>query len=394
MKRFLSLLCLLPCLALAQPASQPDPAQAKYEEAKAHYNLRDYEKALGLFKESYLLSKEPELLLNIAQCYRYLKRNEDAIATLQNFLFSAPDSVYRPEAEKLLIELKGEASGPSSEPAKSMPQSAPASLPAPSEAELRLGRIETRLSFVALGAFTGVTGAAFLNREFDNPALFAGMSAIGGLGGLGVSYLYVDTLHKKKRTPAEAYPLTVGLLLGAGQGVTGARLLNIDKNFGPQGALSATWFSTASGLVGGAIATEIADPGPGDSVLVLSGAAFSTLFAMGVVGAAQLDIEVIEDLAISSFFNAGILGAGAWSWFFGVNPKRVLWVDLAGSLGASAGLVAGGLLEKSLSPTEELPIQGASIGGLLGGAVGLTVGLLVTRRLAPKRPKLQLATPD
>jgi tetratricopeptide (TPR) repeat protein len=84
-----------------------DKAKRLYEEAEGYYNVREYEKALSLFKEAYLLTKEPELILNMGQCYRKLGRYEEAKDTFKTFLREDPETPYRKDVEKILSEIEG-----------------------------------------------------------------------------------------------------------------------------------------------------------------------------------------------------------------------------------------------------------------------------------------------
>src|SRR5688500_956745 len=49
-----------------------DKARAKqlYEQGVSHYNLAEYDAAIAAWKQSYVLSKAPLLLFNIAQAHR------------------------------------------------------------------------------------------------------------------------------------------------------------------------------------------------------------------------------------------------------------------------------------------------------------------------------------
>jgi hypothetical protein len=392
MRALLFALLLSLATEVSAQSSQPS-AQEKYEEAKTFYNIGEYEKALAGFKEAYLLSKEPELLLNIAQCHRFLQKNQEAIRALQSFLQEAPNSPYAPEAQKLIEELSGPTSQPATSTSAPTSSAAPPKETPPTSDERRAAKVEAVLSFGGLGVFTGATGGAFLVRTGDiNPtALYAVSSSIGAAGGLGLGLLYSNLLHPDGQRPKEVHPLPVGMLLGVGQGLTGSRLLNINK-ISPQATLSATYFSTALGLGGGVIASNLYDPSPGDSLLLLSGGAFGALFGASLVGAAQLDIELLNDFTVSALYNAGILGAGVWTWFVDVKRERVLLVDSLGIAGAASGALVGGLLQNATSDVEELPIQGGSIGAFVGGVAGLTAGFLVSKKWVAKRPKLQLAT--
>jgi tetratricopeptide (TPR) repeat protein len=108
----LALLCWLVLLAPAgaQPSgpSEADLARAAelYQKAERLYEVREYEEAARLFKEAYLLSGEPALLLNMAQCYRFLERYDEALRTYEAYLRQDPESEYRGEVERLIGEMK------------------------------------------------------------------------------------------------------------------------------------------------------------------------------------------------------------------------------------------------------------------------------------------------
>ena len=82
-----------------------EQAASLYADAEARYNAQDYQGALKLFQEAYVLSKKPELLINLGQCYRQMKMKEEARKSFQAFLREAPDSEFVPQVERLLQEL-------------------------------------------------------------------------------------------------------------------------------------------------------------------------------------------------------------------------------------------------------------------------------------------------
>jgi tetratricopeptide (TPR) repeat protein len=115
-----SLLLWCPLSASAQkkpapglPNNQPvvpekDLAKAKalFERGEAFFRLSEYEKAIKEYQESYLISKAPLLLLNIAQCYRYLSQYDNAKHSYEAFIREDPNSLYRKEMEDNIAEME------------------------------------------------------------------------------------------------------------------------------------------------------------------------------------------------------------------------------------------------------------------------------------------------
>src|SRR6266700_9318 len=107
--------------AVAAPAPPPAPAEAaRREQAKAEfnqgntaYNLDKYEEAIAHFEKAYSLSRVPEILFNLGQCYR--KRWEDekksdlgrrALHYYQALVREAPGSRVRADADQFIAELE------------------------------------------------------------------------------------------------------------------------------------------------------------------------------------------------------------------------------------------------------------------------------------------------
>ena len=101
------LLILMLGLAFA-PRAQAQNAEvvAIFEEAERLYNIRDYSSALTKYKEVYLITGEPAILYNMAQCYRLLQKREDALSTYQTYLRLVPDSPARVNVERFIAQLK------------------------------------------------------------------------------------------------------------------------------------------------------------------------------------------------------------------------------------------------------------------------------------------------
>src|ERR1043165_7363427 len=103
--------------AMAAPA--PDQAAARRDEAKAAfgrgnaaYNLGKYAEAIAEFERAYALSRLPEILFNLGQCYRKQweadQRSELGRRSLHYYetvVREAPASKVRPDAEQFIAEL-------------------------------------------------------------------------------------------------------------------------------------------------------------------------------------------------------------------------------------------------------------------------------------------------
>ena len=87
--------------AVAQKASPADVEKAKalYLSATKHFDLAEYKEALADYKEAYRLKDDPVFLYNIAQCYRKLNDNQEAVTFYKNYLRRSPDASNRDEVE-------------------------------------------------------------------------------------------------------------------------------------------------------------------------------------------------------------------------------------------------------------------------------------------------------
>jgi len=103
--------------AAAAPAA--DPAAARRDEAKAAfargntaYNLGKYADAIAEFERAYALSRLPEILFNLGQCYRKQweaeRRGEigrRALHYYEALVREAPSAKVRPDAEQFITEI-------------------------------------------------------------------------------------------------------------------------------------------------------------------------------------------------------------------------------------------------------------------------------------------------
>lgn len=136
--------CMFSWAALAQTepkdleSNRRELARKVFLEAEASYQQGDYQSALAGYDQAYALTQEPLLLYNQAQCYRQLKRYQEALDTYQLFLEKAPSSSeYVLKAQQWITDLEKETglrasvpksvtSAPAADPAESQPSNTPA----------------------------------------------------------------------------------------------------------------------------------------------------------------------------------------------------------------------------------------------------------------------------
>ncbi len=88
--------------AFAQPQDQSqldEAARLTFESAREAFVAGDYETALARFRQAYQLSARPGLLYNIAQTLDRLRRDEETLQALRDYLSAAPDAPNRSEVE-------------------------------------------------------------------------------------------------------------------------------------------------------------------------------------------------------------------------------------------------------------------------------------------------------
>jgi tetratricopeptide (TPR) repeat protein len=135
--------CLLLVVALA---ARPVVAATPEEKAKArelfqsglvHYDLKEYPEALSAFRDAYRVVQDPAFLFNIAQCYRRLGQNPEALDFYRNYLRRSPSASNRAEVERRIQEIEREIqSGRTTSPGPSTPKattSPPVLTPRPPE---------------------------------------------------------------------------------------------------------------------------------------------------------------------------------------------------------------------------------------------------------------------
>lgn len=89
-------------------ARADDSADAKrlFISGTRHFDLTEYDAALNDYKEGYRKKDDPVFLYNIAQCYRLLNKNDDALRFYRSYLNRKPDAVNRAEVETKIAQLQ------------------------------------------------------------------------------------------------------------------------------------------------------------------------------------------------------------------------------------------------------------------------------------------------
>lgn len=90
---------LLPVAAAAQSEQLDEAARLTFESAREAFVAGDYEGALARFRQAYQLSPRPGLLYNIAQSLDRLRRDDETLQTLREYLRVMPDAGNRSEVE-------------------------------------------------------------------------------------------------------------------------------------------------------------------------------------------------------------------------------------------------------------------------------------------------------
>jgi tetratricopeptide (TPR) repeat protein len=80
-------------------AGTDDVARRAFEAGRVAFAAGDYDVALQRFREAYEMSHRPGLLYNIAQSLDRLRRDEEALATLRQYLEEVPNTRSRSEVE-------------------------------------------------------------------------------------------------------------------------------------------------------------------------------------------------------------------------------------------------------------------------------------------------------
>jgi len=113
--RLIQLVCqltlVLGVIAVAPPRARADDAalhtaKAHFERGQKLYALARFREALDEYQLAFDASPRPELLFDIAQCYRNLGDYPAAVFSYRKYLQLAPDAANREQVEQLIGELE------------------------------------------------------------------------------------------------------------------------------------------------------------------------------------------------------------------------------------------------------------------------------------------------
>src|SRR5689334_16267645 len=96
----------------AAKANDHARAEALSAEGMSAYRTGDHARALERFQGAYTLVPAPELLFNLGQCYRQLKREEAARAVFGAYLKARPNAPERAQIERWMAEHRREHAHP------------------------------------------------------------------------------------------------------------------------------------------------------------------------------------------------------------------------------------------------------------------------------------------
>src|SRR5947207_846088 len=102
-----ALVCVGVLMALCAASFGEDKERSRdaYQRGTQHYDLGEFTDALEEFKEAYRNFHDPAFLFNIAQCYRQIGVNLDAIREYKAYLRNLPDAPNRTEVRQLIAKL-------------------------------------------------------------------------------------------------------------------------------------------------------------------------------------------------------------------------------------------------------------------------------------------------
>jgi hypothetical protein len=231
------------------------------------------------------------------------------------------------------------------------------------------------VSAALLGGFTGY----WLQRASgsDDPRVTYPLAALGAGIGLGASMLAADEWDI---SIDDAWTLTGGITWPTVSGFLIARGRNAQP---PTDRYVYGLLGAGTGLTLASVSISLHKTTPGSAVMVHSGGAFGTFLGALTEWTWRGNTEKPPDTGMGVGAGIGVLAAGIAATQIDTSSTRVLFIDLAASLGALSGATVASLL--LVADTGNLPLNQdrswlitVGSGTVLGGGVGW----LLTRNMA------------
>ena len=89
-------------------AEEKAKAREHYQKGLTHYDIKEYSEALAEFKNAYRVVQDPAFLFNIAQCYRKLGQDVEALDYYRNYVRRFPTAPNRTEVDRRIQEIEKE----------------------------------------------------------------------------------------------------------------------------------------------------------------------------------------------------------------------------------------------------------------------------------------------
>jgi tetratricopeptide (TPR) repeat protein len=189
--------CFLPLWAWAQPTeADTQKAKALFEAATVYYEDKDYAQALRGYQDAYKVAPLPFILFNIAQCYRFLGRYQEAHDAYDKFLRDDPNTEYRAEVEEKIKAMEiaiAENPPPATVPATTLASN----IAPPPEKPSFKPVLYTAIPAAALGSIALVS----YSKLRENKSLANGLGipvAIGADVLMVVSLIKLRNIHKER----------------------------------------------------------------------------------------------------------------------------------------------------------------------------------------------------
>jgi tetratricopeptide (TPR) repeat protein len=164
--RWLALMVLLAALVPGRADAKADePAREHFLRGRQAHGSGDYPQAIVEYQAAYSLAPLPELLFNIAQCYRLAGRNREAILYYERYLDAVPAGGVSEDAREHVEALRTAAAPPPSTQPPPLPPAPSSPAPEPDRGPVAwrwvsLGIAGSGLALLGVGVYFGAQAAS------------------------------------------------------------------------------------------------------------------------------------------------------------------------------------------------------------------------------------------